>query len=153
MTFGLWCQLRCSRAACDAVTSQWSNLRTPFNNNACVNKLPLFQAKRNNCQWQSGNTAHSCITIVYVQLIWQSLSRGGVRYTCNQYSNQYPRAVRGMHVTNMANNIQRRCEVYVQPIWQPISRGAVQPIWQSISRVGVRYRYCGLQQNVNAYQM
>ena len=37
------------------MTSQWSNLRAPFNNDACVNNFPLFQA-----QWKPGNTAHTC---------------------------------------------------------------------------------------------
>ena len=46
--------------ASEARTSQWPNLRAPFNNDACVNNLPLFQARRHNGQWKHDNTAHTC---------------------------------------------------------------------------------------------
>ena len=55
----------------------------------------------------------------------QSISRGDVMYTCNQYGIQYPGAVWGKCATNMTINILVRCEVHVQPTWQSISRGGV----------------------------
>ena len=60
MMFGMQCQLRSARGVNEAMTSQWSNLRSPFNNDAFVNSFSVFQATRNNGQWQPGNTAHTC---------------------------------------------------------------------------------------------
>ena len=42
------------------MTSQWSSLRAPFNKDACVNNFPLFQVRRHNGPWKTGNTAHTC---------------------------------------------------------------------------------------------
>ena len=42
MTLGLECQ----RGASEAMTSQWSNLRALFNNDAFFINFPLFQARR-----------------------------------------------------------------------------------------------------------
>ena len=58
MTFGLGCQLRSACRASKATTSQWSNLRAPFNNN-----VPLFQARRNNDQSGSQATLHMRVPI------------------------------------------------------------------------------------------
>ena len=44
--------MRSVRGASEAMTSQWFNIRAPFNNNACVNNFLLFQARRKNDQWQ-----------------------------------------------------------------------------------------------------
>ena len=41
------------------MTSQYSNLRAPFNNDACVNNFLLFQARRHNVHWKPGDTGHT----------------------------------------------------------------------------------------------
>ena len=47
-----------AREAGEIITSQWSNLRAPFNNDGRINNFPLFQARRHIGQWKPGNTAH-----------------------------------------------------------------------------------------------
>ena len=59
MMFDLECQLHSALEASEAMTSQWFNVRAPFQNDACVNNFPLFQARRNSGQWLAGNTAHT----------------------------------------------------------------------------------------------
>ena len=47
MKFGFGCQLCSARGAGEDMTPQWSNLRAPFNNDACVN-FSLFHVRRHN---------------------------------------------------------------------------------------------------------
>ena len=59
MSFGLERQLCSARGVNEVMTSQWSNLRAPFHNHACVKNFSLSQATRHNVQWP-GNNAHTC---------------------------------------------------------------------------------------------
>ena len=49
MTFGLECQLCPPRGASEAMTSQWSNLRGPFNNRRLCQQLPIVPSETS--QW------------------------------------------------------------------------------------------------------